>query len=130
MIISREFVPFRRLVECGDKGGILFQKLCKKVYPEDMVEEAYRFLLDRSLYQREMEWGFRGIGELIEGFRKLDEKEPYDNGYSFDDVWGSELYRKYDDKAIILLLTGMDEKSEVVRVIEIDRENVEKTENH
>lgn len=38
------------------------------------------------LYQREMEWCLDTIGDIIDGFEKLDEESPYDNGYSYEDV--------------------------------------------
>ena len=120
MIIKREFVTFRRLIESNDPGGKLFMDLFRKSYPEDMWDEVYRILIDQCLYQREMGWAFHGIGELIDGFTKLDQEQPYDNGFTLNDVWtGEVLYR--DDASVTMLLinNAMGQKS-IVKVVEIN----------
>ena len=119
MIISREYVTFRRLIESGDKGGKLFEKLLKKAYPEDMWDEARKMLLDQCLYQREMGWAFRGIGKLIEGFQKLDEESPYDNGYAMEDIWDAEVLYNEDGVVTLLLFNGRNADREIVKVAQI-----------
>ena len=122
MIISREYVTFRRLVDGGDPGGKLFMELFKKSYPPKRWDEIYEMLADQCLYQREMGWAFADLGDVIEGFEKLDKEQPYDNGFTFDDVWeGEVLYR--DEAAVTMLLINKSWGAKsVVKVVEITNE--------
>ena len=120
MIISREYIPFRTLIDKHDKGGDLFIKLCKKAYPKDMWERAYLQLSDFSLYQREMEWGFHKIVDLIEGFHKLDENEPYDTGYDLHDAQTADILWSSENSMMLLLRTGETQGRKIVGLIEID----------
>ena len=94
MQISREYVTFKRLIEQNDSGGRLFMELLRKTYPKEDWDNAYDMLKNFCLYQREMEWGFHNILNLIEGFKKIDIEEPYDNGYSTEDIRAVEILYK------------------------------------
>ena len=120
MIISREYIPFRTLIDKYDKGGELFIKLCKEAYPKDMWERAYLQLSDFALYQREMEWGFHKIADLVEGFRELDESEPYDTGYDLHDAQTADILWSSETTMTLLLRTGEAQGREIVGLIEID----------
>lgn len=104
MKIAREYVTFRKLVESNDPGGKFFMECLHESYPENLWNEAYNMLADLCLYQREMEWGFHGIGRLINGFKKIDKESPYDNGYSSEHIWNAEVLDN-DGKTLTLLLT-------------------------
>lgn len=119
MEIAREYVKFRRLVEQNDPGGKLFIELLQKTYPKDRWDEAYNMLKDYCLYQREMEWGFRNIWKLINGFAKIDEETPYDNGYTAEDIWAAEVLRKDDNKITLLLTTAPKKQREIVAIKQI-----------
>lgn len=119
MIISREYVKFKHLVDQNDPGGKLFMKLLQKTYPKERWNEAYTMLKNYCLYQREMEWGFRNIGELIEGFKKIDNEEPYDNGYSSEDIWAAEVLRHDGDTITLLLTTAPKKNRKIVAVKQI-----------
>ena len=119
MIVSREYIPFRTLIEQYDKGGELFIKLCKKSYPRNMWERAYLWLADYALYQREMEWGFSGICELIEGFHKLDQDDPYETGYDLNQACTAEIIQMNEHTMTLLLYTGEENKKAIVGVIEV-----------
>lgn len=119
MIIRREYVPFRELILRRDKGGKLFTKLCKKAYPADMWEEAYIHLIDYALYQRDMGWAFRGIRDLIEGFEKLDEEEPYETGYEISDAHTAEIIWCNETNMTLLLRSGKPKEGNVVGVIKV-----------
>ena len=116
MIISREYVRFSKLVESRDPAGKLFMELLKKTYPKDRWDEAYSMLKDYCLYQREMEWGFCHIGELIKGFQQIDHEHPYDNGYSLADIWGSEVLRNDGETITLLLTTSCNEEFEIIAI--------------
>ena len=119
MIISREYVTFRKMVESNDPGGVFFMDCLHEAYPEYMWHEAYDMLADLCLYQREMEWGFHGIGNLIKGFKKIDKEFPYDNGYTMADVWYSEVLSNEDGKVTILLFNSRNDDREIIKVAKI-----------
>lgn len=119
MIISREYVTFRRLINSGDPAGELYIELFRKSYPEEYWDKFYERTLDACLYQRDMGWGFTKIAELIKGFKKLDRTHPYDNGLSFADVTDTEILDK-DENGITLLLINKA-SGEIVKVVEITK---------
>ena len=119
MVISRKYVTFRRLVDGGDPGGKLFIDLFHKSYPKKRWDEIYEMLADQCLYQREMGWAFANLGEVIEGFEKLDCEQPYDNGFTFDDVWGGEVLYSDDKSVTMLLINNSWGIKSIVKVVEI-----------
>lgn len=119
MIISREYIPFRELVTKHDKAGALFTKLCKEAYPGDRWVEAYLTLCDYALYQREMGWAFRGIGKLIDGFRELDEEDPYDTGYEIKDAESADILWHHEGTMTLLLRTGAHDGNEIVGIMDV-----------
>lgn len=123
MIVSREYIPFRTLISQHDKAADLFIKLSKKSYPADMWAQCFLDLSDYALYQRQMEWAFRGIKELIDGFRKLDEEDPYDTGYELEDAASAEVLRVDGNEMKLLLRTSEEQGSEIVGVITVNAQS-------
>lgn len=121
MVVSREYVPFRELISQHDKAADLFIKLSKKSYPADMWAQCFLDLCDYALYQRQMEWAFCGIRELIDGFRKLDEEDPYDTGYELDDAATAEVLCVDGNTMKLLLRTCEEQGSKLVGVITVNR---------
>ena len=119
MIIKREYVTFRRLVDSNDIGGKLFMDLFRKSYPKRRWEEIYNLLADQCLYQREMGWCFTEINALIEGFEKLDQEQPYNNEFTFDDVWEVEVLESDENSITMLLLNTDFGVKSIVKVVEI-----------
>lgn len=119
MIISREYIPFRELISKHDKAGELFTALCKESYPEDMWARVYLELSDYALYQREMSWAFRKIRQLIEGFQKLDEEDPYDTGYDMEDARTADILWSGEGTMTLLLRTGADNGNNIVGIKEV-----------
>ena len=120
MIVSREYIPFKKLIDNYDKAGTLFVELCKKSYPADMWAKALLDLSEYALFQREMEWGFHGIGKLIEGFQKIDAEEPFETGYDISDACHADIIRCDADKVTLLLRTDSNHGNDVVGVITVD----------
>ena len=119
MIIKREYVTFRRLVEGGDPGGKMFMDLLEKQVDKSRLEEVYNDFADLCLYEREIDWGLSGIWEIIEGFGKLDNEIPYDNGFTLEDVLEGEV-RYADEKSVTMLLINKSwGVKSVVKVVEI-----------
>ena len=126
MIVSREYIPFRELIEKSDKGGTLFIKLCKKAYPAGEWARAFLVLSEYALYQREMSWAFHGLGDLIDGFQKLDLEDPYDTGYELNDARTADILWQDENSMTLLLRTGEERGKDIVGVIEVNA--VQKTE--
>ena len=122
MIISREYVTFRRLVDGGDPGGKLFVELLHKSFDKDMWDDVYEMLADQCLYQREMGWAFTYLGDVIEEFRKLDQEQPYDNGFSFEDVWAGEVLWSDENAVTMLLVNNAWGEKSIVKVVEISND--------
>ena len=119
MIIKREYVTFRRLINSGDKGGKLFVDILKKYHDEEMQNAYICALGELCLYQREMDWALMGIDKLIEGFHKLDEEEPFDNGYTLDDVNDVDIVWKDEESIVLHLVNKFDDVSSIIKVVEI-----------
>lgn len=119
MIIKREYVTFRRLVEGGDIGGKIFIEAFRQSYPEERWEELYTMLADQCLFQRDMGWAFGKIGMVIDNFEKLDIEHPYDNGFSFKDVSEGEVIYRDEESITMHLINWSYGIKSIVKVIEI-----------
>lgn len=119
MIISREYVTFRRLVDSKDPAGQLFMELFHKSYPRERWDEIFEMLQDQCLYQREMGWAFSGIGKLIEGFKELDQSTPYDNGLTLADTTDSEVMWCDENSATIHLVQNAWGVKTIIKVVKI-----------
>ncbi len=124
MIIKREFVPFWKLKLDDKEAGEIFDRAFNESFPdnEDYVErkcELYRMFLNLSLYQREMSWAFRRIGDIIEGFDKLDRERPYDNGFDFSDVNKIDIAWKDEDSLKLHLINRFEDTELIVKIVEL-----------
>ena len=116
MIIERKYVSFISLINTDEKAKEIFFTAFNKSYPPEDRERIFSELAYLCLYEREMSWCFEYLGDVIDGFSKLDIESPYDNGFSYSDVNDVEIAFKSDDELIIHLLHKFDGVKHIVKV--------------
>ena len=116
MIIERKYVSFISLINTDEKAKEIFFTAFNKSYPPEDRERIFSELAYLCLYEREMSWCFEYLGDVIDGFLKLDIESPYDNGFSYSDVNDVEIAFKSDDELIIHLLHKFDGVKHIVKV--------------
>lgn len=126
MIIKREYVKFQTLLSRDEKSKKVFMNAFAKSYvgeSEEFRQNAFNYLMTECLAQRDMGWAFHGIVDLIEGFRKLDEEFPYDNGLTYNDVTSVEIgWRDEKSMRLYLLHRPLPLETEIVQVIDLETE--------
>ena len=116
MIIERKYVSFISLINTDEKAKEIFFTAFNKSYPPEDRERIFSELAYLCLYEREMSWCFEYLGDVIDGFSKLDIESPYDNGFSYSDVNDVEIAFKSDDELTIHLLHKFDGVKYIVKV--------------
>ena len=121
MIIKREYVPFWKLKADDIEAGEIFDKAFNESFANyDEKEELYQRFMNLSLYQREMGWAFHKIGDLVDGFEKLDIEKPYDNGFVFSDVNKIEIAWKDEESIRLHLINKFEDTELIVKVVELE----------
>ena len=124
MIIKRKYVPFWKLKLEDTEAIEIFDKAFNESFVDyEGKEELYQRFLNLSLYQRAMDWAFRKLGDVIDGFEKLDKDKPYDNGFDLSDVNNVEIAWKDDDSLTLHLLNKFEDTKLIVKVVEIKNDN-------
>ena len=121
MIISRQYVTFRRLVNCGDPAGEFFVKKLSESYPQEDWERIWEMLADQCLDQREMSWCFYKLGDVIEKFEQLDKEIPFDNGYNYDDINDVSIRYRDENMIVLHLIVRMYGEETIVKVVTIEK---------
>lgn len=116
MIIERQYVNFNTLINTDARAKEIFINAFNKSYPLEDRERVFNMLANLCLYQREMGWCFANIGDIIDGFSKLDEEYPYDNGFSYSDVNDVEIAFKSDNELVIHLLYKFEGINHIVKI--------------
>lgn len=122
MIISREYVTFRHLVNSGDEGGKVFIEKLHESYDKSMWDEVWSILAEKCLYQREMSWAFSKLGEVIDAFALLDVETPFDNGCTYEDVTDAEVVYRDEESIKLHLVSNRFGDHVIIKVVRISEE--------
>lgn len=116
MIIERKYVKFLTLINTDEKAKEIFMSAFNESYSPDDRQRVFEILSHQCLYEKEMGWCFSKLGKVIDGFEKLDIENPYDNGFSYNDVNDVEIAFKDDNELIIHLIHRFDGEKYIVKV--------------
>ena len=119
MIISRQYVTFRQLLNSGDEAGSFFMEKVHESYPENVWNDVWNMLSDQCMYQRDMGWAFAKLGDVIEKFEELDKEKPYDNGCTYEDVFEAEVIASDDNYVKLHLIANKWGEKIIVKIVEI-----------
>lgn len=120
MKIKRQYVTFRVLINSGDEAGKIFLEAFEKSYNDFNKEQIYQMLIDQCLYQRQMGWCFKGLGEVVEAFERLDSEYPFDNGMTYNDVTDMDVLHSDDNSITMLLLNTSYGEKHIVKVVTLE----------
>ena len=118
MVIKREYVPFCVLFNRDKEAWGIFEKALKESFPDDDIERVMNLLLPQCLYQKQMDWCINKIGDVIDGFEKLDKEKPYDNGLSYKDVNETEIVSWGEEGLVLHLICRSDGIRNIVQIVE------------
>lgn len=116
MIIERKYVSFNVLINTDEQAKEIFITAFNNSYPPEERQRVFETLSPLCLYEREMSWCFSKLGDIIDGFSKLDEENPYDNGFSYGDVNDVDIVYKSDDELVIHLIHKFEGEKYIVKV--------------
>ena len=120
MIIKREYVTFGTLYHRDREAWNIFEKAFKESYPPEDHDRIMDELMPQCLYQRDMGWCFQKLQDIIEGFARLDEEKPYDNGFTYQDVNETEIVYCGEDGLVLHLLSRCDGIYHIVKIVEFN----------
>lgn len=120
MIIERKYVPFCVLFNRDKDAWAIFEKAFNESYPAEDRERIWPMIMPQCLYQRDMGWCFGKIGDVIEGFEKLDEEKPYDNGLSYKDVNETRIVSCGEEGLVLHLIYRFDGVENIVKIVEFE----------
>ena len=66
MIIERKYVPFCVLFNRDKEAWTIFENAFNKSYPDEEKDRIFAMLSSQCLYQRDIGWCFRYLGEVID----------------------------------------------------------------
>ena len=120
MIIKREYVPFCVLFNSDKEAQKIFEKAFEESYPKEDRDRIMAMLLPQCLYQKDMGWCFNKLGDVIEGFERLDKEKPYDNGLSYKDVNETEIVSCGDEGLVLHLICRFDGINNIVKIVKFE----------
>ena len=120
MIIERQYVPFGVLFNRDKEAWSIFEKAFEESYPKEDRDRIMAMFLPQCLYQKDMGWCFHKLGDVIEGFEKLDKEKPYDNGLSYKDVNKTEIVSCGDEGLVLHLICRFDGIDNIVKIVKFE----------
>ena len=120
MIIERQYVPFGVLFNRDKEAWAIFENALKESYPSEELNRVMEMLMPQCLYQKDMGWCFNKLGDVIEGFERLDKEKPYDNGFFYKNVNQTEIV-DWDDRGFVLhLIHRFDGIDHIVKIVRFE----------
>ena len=124
MIIERKYVPFCMLAHRDKEAWEIFEKAFNESYPAEDRDRIWDMLRPQCLAQKDMGWCFHKLGDVIEGFEKLDLEKPYDNGFTYKDVNETRIvsrnYEKSEEGLTIALICRCEDVYNVVTFVSFE----------
>lgn len=118
MTIERKYVPFCMLFHSDKEAWAIFERAFNESYPVEDRERIMANLMPQCLYERDMGWCFGKIGDVIDGFEKLDQEKPYDNGLSYKDVNETRIVSWGEEGLVLHLICRFDGIENIVKIVE------------
>ena len=120
MIIERQYVPFCVLFHRDKEAWDIFEKAFNESYPEYDRERIMGMLMQQCLYEREMGWCFNKLSDVIDGFERLDNERPYDNGLSYKDVNETRIVSCDEDGLVLQLICRFEGIYNIVKIVKFE----------
>ncbi len=124
MIIERKYVPFCMLAHRDKEAWEIFEKAFNESYPVEDRDRIWDMLRSQCLAQKDMGWCFYKLGDVIEGFEKLDLEKPYDNGFTYKDVNETRIvsrnYEESEEGLKIALICRCEDVYNVVKFVSFE----------
>ena len=124
MIIERKYVPFCMLAHRDKEAWEIFEKAFNESYPVEDRDRIWDMLRPQCLAQKDMGWCFYKLGDVIEGFEKLDLEKPYDNGFTYKDVNETRIvsrsYEESEEGLTIALICRCEDVYNVVKFVRFE----------
>lgn len=102
MIIERKYEYFYNLIKRDPKVKELYEKACAYGWnDDDFIKHVYECNLHNRAFELEFGSGIKNPQIIWDGFAELDEKDPYDNGFTLNDINAIKIlnrsYRAMED---------------------------------
>ena len=127
MIIERKYVPFCMLAYRDKEAWAIFEKAFNESYSVEDRDRIWAMLRTQCLAQKDSGWCFLKLGDVIEGFEKLDLEKPYDNGFTYKDVNETRIvsrsYEESEEGLTVALICRCEDVYNVVKFVSFEDSN-------
>ena len=102
----------------------IFEKAFNESYPEEDRDRIWGMLRTQCLDQRDMGWCFCKLGDVIDGFERLDREKPYDNGFTYKDVNETRImprsYEESEEGLTVALICRCEDVYNIVKFVRFE----------
>ena len=124
MIIERKYVPFCMLAHRDKEAWAIFEKAFNESYPEVDRDRIWEMLRTQCLDQKDMGWCFYKLGDVLDGFERLDHEKPYDNGFTYKDVNETRIVSRsceeFEERLTIALICRCEDVYNIVKFVSFE----------